>query len=153
SDNLRQCIERLGLFAADGGEREHGGGANGGGGVGAAEVDFHAHRRCGILVFAEDLPAIVVEDDEVVAVQSFSIVVLGAVVDGDAVDGGVAAEIDFPPRIFAVFGSVGLTAVAVDAALVAVDGAAGVAAMGGRGLGCFALAGDIAAFAIDLDFG
>src|SRR5437588_705578 len=57
--------------------------------------------------------------------------VIGAVVDQDRLDGELAAEIDLPPRIVLVLRGVGDAAVGVLAALVAVDGLLGVAAVGG----------------------
>src|SRR5439155_20651722 len=71
-------------------------------------------------------------------------VAVGAVVDGDRDDGVLLAQIDLPPRVVAVLVGVGLSAVLPLAALVAVDGPAGGAAVGHRLLRRLALAGDVA---------
>src|SRR5205823_14556210 len=63
------------------------------------------------------------------------------------------AEVHLPPRVGGVLLGMGLAAVGVAAAPVAVDGLAGVAAVGGVLLRRPALAGDVAAVAGDLHLG
>src|SRR5262249_53233050 len=76
-----------------------------------------------------------------------------AVVDDDLVDGLLFAEVDFPPRIVGVFLGVGLAGGVVVGGLVAVDGPLGVAAVAGVLLAGLAAEGDVAAVALDFDFG
>src|SRR5262245_37929564 len=77
---------------------------------------------------------------------------VGAVENDDCLDGVLSAQVHFPPGIFGVLLRVGLAAVAVVARGVAVDAAAGVAAIRRVFLGGFALPSNVAALRIDFHF-
>jgi hypothetical protein len=106
-----------------------------------------------IAILAKDLVALGVEHLEREVVEAIAQVAVGAVVDGDVVDRHLLAQIDLPPGAGRVLGGVRLAAGAVGAVAVAVDGLLRVAAVGRVLLRRFGAAGDVAAFAHDLDLG
>src|SRR5690606_18099322 len=86
-------------------------------------------------------------------VQPVAQVAIGAVVNGDGVDGILGAKVHFPPRVGPIFGRVRLSARVVGALRVAVDGALGFTAMSDAALRGLALPGDVTAVAHYLHFG
>src|SRR5439155_16299752 len=119
----------------------------------AADLISGSAVRCRQIQLLEDRLAIRVEHLQREAGEPFAEPILRAVVNDDAVDRQFAAKIDLPPGVRGNLLAVTLAAVVEIAADVTVDRSAGVAAIGGIPLRGLALAGDVAAGAVDLDLG
>ncbi len=153
SDELREGLEGLGLLAPDRGQRDHRRSSERPLGAGPADLG-DGHRPWGRQVVGlEDGPSASVEDLERVPVEPLVEVAVGPVGDGDRLDREFGAEVDLPPGVRRVLLGVGLAAVAVVAALVAVDGPIGGAAVGRVLLAGLAERGDVPAVAEDFDLG
>ena len=148
-----QRAERGGFAAADVRQGEHRRVAHGGGRVVVADFDRHAASRRGNLLAAKNFLAGAVEHREREALQALAQVAFIAVDDDYRFDRHFAAQVDFPPGVGRVFFGVRLAARAEVAALVAVDGPAGFAAVSGVLLRSLAPAGDVLTTADDFHLG
>ena len=153
ADEARQRLESVGFLAANGSNRVHGGVTNSALGGFAADLVYSLLVRSGQPGFLKHDALVLVEHREGEPVQALAEIVIAAVMDNNGVDKKLRSQVDLPPGIIGVFLTVSLPAVAPFAAGVAVDGPARVAAACCVFLGCLALAGDVAAVAVDFHLG
>ena len=179
--NVNRCVEYedgfvgLGLFRGDIPAAEvfrdlADRGADGeffGGVVGAGEAEGEladaAGRELGIglrggkFLFAPDDLAVLVEQLKSVAFEPVAGSAIGAVPEGDAINRGGGAEINFPPGV-CLGGRVGGLALTLAFAVVVtigdtIDGITGGPTVSGRALRGFAAAGEVGVAGEDFDFG